>query len=92
MVERNVFQLAQRLRYYGKGYNLTRKSWDRYPNSFWTVTKIKFKEVRSFCRLINLNQSLGPTVPPPTPSPLAQNSVDHGKAYGVLTWRGIFIS
>ncbi|XP_043945154.1 28S ribosomal protein S34, mitochondrial [Protopterus annectens] len=63
-VENRLFQLLNRLKLFGIGRIVTRKSWlcDYEEPCFWTITKVKVDYT-------------------------AEN-LDHGKAWGVLTFRG----
>ena len=79
-----VFDVASKLPSRGVGQRISRKTWE--DNSFWTVERVQVKLVayylwhsilvRILCRFSQ------------TMVLLTMQDGRHGKAYGVLTWRG----
>eukprot|EP00300_Choanocystis_sp_HF-7_P030029 c38775_g1_i1.p1 GENE.c38775_g1_i1~~c38775_g1_i1.p1 ORF type:complete len:161 (-),score=31.46 c38775_g1_i1:108-560(-) len=42
--KKNLFMLCEGLPNYGVGSKVYRAEWDKYKNSYWTITRVKFNE------------------------------------------------
>ena len=83
-----VFDIASKLPNKGIGQRLTRKTWEQ--SSYWTVQRVQIALVSIYLgQACDDKQRVSPAQVPPqaTQVKLLQDG-RHGKAYGLLTWRG----